>query len=72
MSQRELILGIDRIHESAVFEKLTQAQVQVFQISISDLARFTKLDFGKLAQVDTHEATSAGPRLIESYEQIRF
>jgi endonuclease G len=71
MSQRDQILGIDRIHESAMFEALSAAQVKVFQVSIADLEKFTKLDFGKLTQVDTHEATAVGPRLIERYEDIR-
>ena len=34
--------------------------------------KLTKLDFGKLADADTHEATSVGPRLIESYSDIRI
>jgi endonuclease G len=72
LSQQDQILGIDRIHESAVFEKLSEAEAQVFQISIDDLIKFTKLDFGKLAQVDTKEATMRKPRRIESLEDIRL
>src|SRR5581483_2687247 len=72
MSQRDQILAIDRIEEADIFEKLSAAQVRVFQISIADLARFTKLDFGKLAAADTHEATAVGPRLIESFDDIRL
>ncbi len=71
MSQRNLIMEIDRIKEAEIFEKLSAEQVRVFQVSIADLSKLTKLDFGNLAQADTHEATSVGPRLIESYEDIR-
>jgi len=72
MSQRDQILGIDRIQESAMFEALSAAQVKVFQVSLADLAAFTNLDFGHLVQVDTHEATEVGPRAIESFADIRF
>lgn len=72
MSQRDQILAIDRIQESAIFEKLSQAEARVFQVSISDLTKFTKLDFGKLASVDTKEATLDRPRLIESYDDIHL
>ena len=72
MSQRDQILGIDRIQEAAIFEALSAAQVKVFQVSVADLTKFTKLDFGTLVQVDTHEATAVGPRLIERYDDIRF
>ena len=73
LSQQDQVLGIDRIHESDLLEKLTAAEAKVFQISIADLARFTRLDFGKLATVDTREsAAAAGPRLLESLEDIRL
>jgi endonuclease G len=72
ISQRNLIMEINRIHEAEIFEKLTAAQAHVFQVSIVALAKLTKLDFGSLGQVDTHEATSVGPRLIESYDDIRI
>ncbi len=72
MSQRDQILGIDRIQEADIFERLSEAEVRVLQVSISDLAKMTKLDFGPLGVVDTHEATAVGPRLIESYDDIRF
>ena len=72
LSQQDQILGIDRIHESAVFEKLSEAEAHVFQISIDDLAKFTKLNFGNLAQVDTKETTRRRPRRIESLEDIRL
>jgi endonuclease G, mitochondrial len=72
LSQQDQIMGIDRIHESAVFEKLSEAEAKVFQISIGDLEKFTKLDFGKLAQADTKEATRPMPRRIESLEDIRL
>jgi len=72
MSQRDQVLGIDRIEESAIFEALSAAQVKVFQVSLADLSAFTELDFGGLVQVDTHEATAAGPRAIESFRDIRF
>jgi endonuclease G, mitochondrial len=66
MSQQDQILGIDRIQEA-----LTAEQARVFQISMPDLAKFSKLDFGKLAHADTHEA-AAGPREILSFADIRL
>ena len=69
VSQRNLIMDIDRIQDA---EKLSAEDVQVFQIPILDLAKLTKLDFGNLAQADSHEATAAGPRLIETYDDIRI
>lgn len=73
LSQQDQVLGIDRVRESDLLEKLTSAEAKVFQISISDLARFTKLDFGKLAAVDTNEAiSSTGPRLLESLEDVQI
>lgn len=72
MSQKDQVEKIDRIHEADRFEALTQAQVQVFQVSMADLSRFSKLDFGNLAKADAHEATSVGPRLIESLDNIRL
>jgi endonuclease G, mitochondrial len=72
MSQRDQILGIDRIEEAAIFEALSTAQVKVFQVSLADLSAFTGLDFGPLVQVDTHESTGVGPRAIESFDDIRF
>jgi endonuclease G, mitochondrial len=72
VSQRNLIMEIDRIQEAEIFEKLSAAQVRVFQVSITDLAKLTKLDFGNLDLADAHKATSVGPRLIESYDDIRI
>jgi endonuclease G, mitochondrial len=73
MSQRNLIMGIDRIKEEAdMLEKFSKEDVSVFQVSIGDLGKLTKLDFGPLADADTHEATSVGPRKIESYDDIRI
>ena len=72
MSQRNLIMGIDRIKEADMLEKFTEEDVSVFQVSIADLTKLTKLDFGNLADADSHEATSVGPRLIESYQDIRL
>jgi endonuclease G len=73
MSQRNLIMGIDRIKDEAdMLEKFSQEDVSVFQVSIADLTKLTKLDFGPLADADTHEATSVGPRKIESYDDIRI
>ena len=72
MSQRNLVMAIDRITEAEVLEKLSTAQVRVFQVSVATLAKLSKLDFGNLAQADTHEATSVGARLIESYDDIRI
>ncbi|MCA6122734.1 DNA/RNA non-specific endonuclease [Bradyrhizobium sp. WSM 1704] len=67
MSQRDLIMDIDRIQE-----KLSEADVKVFQVSIADLTKLTKLDFGNLDSVDTHEATAVGPRRIETFDDIRI
>ena len=73
MSQRNLIIGIDRIKDEAdILEKFSQEDVSVFQVSIADLTKLTKLDFGSLADADTHEATSVGPRRIESFSDIRI
>ena len=72
LSQQDQILEIDRIHESAILEKLTKAEAKVFQISIADLAKFTKLDFGKLAQADTEEATARRPRELKALEDVRI
>jgi endonuclease G len=71
VSQRNLIMDIDRIKEAEIFEKLSAAQVRVFQVSIADLTKLTNLNFGKLGEVDSHEATAVGPRLIESFADIR-
>jgi endonuclease G len=65
-------MGIDRIQEADRLERLSEEDVSVFQISIADLTRLTKLDFGNLGDADSHEATSVGPRRIESYEDIRL
>lgn len=71
MSQRKQVMEIDRIQEADVFERMSEEDVSVFQVSIADLTKLTKLDFGNLGDVDSHEATSIGPRLIRSYEDIR-
>lgn len=71
MSQRKQVMEIDRIQEADVFERMSEEDVSVFQVSIADLAKLTKLDFGSLGDADSHEATSIGPRLIKSYEDIR-
>jgi endonuclease G, mitochondrial len=72
MSQRNLIMDIDRIKEADMLEKFSEEDVSVFQISMADLTKLTKLDFGKLDDADTHEATSVGPRRIESFNDIRL
>jgi endonuclease G, mitochondrial len=72
MSQRNLIMDIDRIQEADMLERLSEADVRVFQVSIEDLTKLTKLDFGNLADADAHEATSVGPRRIETFEDIRI
>jgi endonuclease G len=72
MSQRNLVMDIDRIKGADVLEKMSEEDVSVFQISMDDLTKLTKLDFGKLADADSHEATSIGPRLIETYNDIRI
>ena len=48
MSQRDLVMDIDRIQEADMLEKLSEADVKVFQVSIADLTKLTKLDFGNL------------------------
>jgi endonuclease G len=72
MSQRNLIQDIDRLKEADMFERFSEEDVKVFQVSIADLTKLTKLDFGGLADADTHEATSAGPRRIETYGDIKI
>ena len=72
LSQQDQILSNHRIHEIAVLEKLTEAEAKVFQVSITDLAKLTKLKFGKLAEVDTKEALQTRPRRLKSFEDIRI
>ncbi|MFK4382430.1 DNA/RNA non-specific endonuclease [Bradyrhizobium sp. USDA 223] len=72
MSQRKQVMEIDRIQEADLRERMSEEDVSVFQVSIADLTRLTKLDFGNLTDADSHEATSVGPRRIESYEDIRL
>ena len=72
MSQRKQVIEIDRIQEAGLLERMSEEDVSVFQVSIADLTKLTKLDFGNLADADSHEATSVGPRRIESYEDIRI
>lgn len=72
LSQQDQIMGIDRIHEAARFEKLTEAEAKVFQVSIGDLSKLTKLKFGQLAQFDTKEALQRQPRRVTSFEDIRL
>lgn len=72
MSQRKLVMEIDRIEEADLLERMSEEDVSVFQVSIAHLTKLTKLDFGNLADADSHEATSVGPRRIESYEDIRL
>jgi endonuclease G len=68
LSQQDQILEIDRIEE-----KLSEKQARVFQVSIADLARFTKLNFGKLNKSDTKEAArKAKPRKLERLDDIRI
>ena len=62
-------MDIDRIQDA---EKLSAEDVKVFQVPIVDLAKLTELDFGNLEQADFHEATAVGPRLIETYDDIRI
>jgi endonuclease G, mitochondrial len=71
-SQRNLIVGIDRIHQDgALFEKLSAARVRVFQTPLKTVAKLTGLNFGPLVGVDVQEAAMVGPRLIESLSDIR-
>lgn len=72
LSQRDQILAIDRIHDTVIFQALSDAEAKVFQVSIADLEKFTGLNFGKLRQADTHEATPSGARAISSLTDIRF
>jgi endonuclease G len=72
LSQQDQIMSIDRIHEMSIFEKLTEAEARVFQVSIRDLAKLTKLKFGTLAQFDTKETIQPKPRRLMSFEDIRL
>lgn len=72
MSQRKQVMEIDQIQEADLLERMSEEDVSVFQVSIADLTKLTKLDFGNLTDADSHEATSVGPRRIESYEDIRI
>jgi endonuclease G len=72
VSQRNLIMDIDRIEEADVFAGLATAKVHMFQVSIDRLSKLTQLDFGPLGDVDVQEAATVGPRLIESYDDIRI
>ena len=67
MSQRNLVLNIDRIEE-----KFTDEDVKVFQVSVADISKLTKLDFGSLMDADTEEAAMVGARRIESFSDIRI
>jgi endonuclease G len=65
LSQQEQVLGINRI------EELTDTQAAVFQISLADLTRLTKLDFGKLTDGDTKKAARK-PRKLERLEDMQL
>ena len=67
LSQQDQLSKIDRIEEA-----MTEEDTKVFQVSIADLAKLTKLDFGSIAKADTKEAATAGGRLIEVIEDIRL
>ena len=67
VSQRNLILNIDRIEE-----RLTAEDVKVFQVSVADIAKLTQLDFGPLMDADKEEAATVGARRIESFSDIRI
>jgi len=72
LSQQDQVLGIDRIQESDLLEKLSEAEARVFQISIADLAKISGLDFGALAAADTMVAAAGGVREIEMVEEIEL
>ena len=72
LSQQDQIMSIDRIDEMAIFEKLTEAEAKVFQVSIADLAKLTTLKFGVLGQFDTKESIQPKPRRLMSFEDIRL
>ena len=69
LSQQDQVLGIDRIEESALLEKLSEAEARVFQISIADLAKISGLDFGALAAADTMVSAAGGVREIQMVEE---
>lgn len=72
MSQQDQIMSIDRIHEMAVFERLTEEEAAVFQVSLADVSRLTRLGFGSLSQADTKEGLQAKPKRLTSFEDIRL
>lgn len=72
LSQQDQVLGIDRIHEASVQEKLTAAEAKVFQVSIGDLAALTGLRFGGLSKVDAKEVIQTKPRRLRSLQEIRI
>jgi hypothetical protein len=43
-------MEIDRIQEAEILEKLSAAQVRVFQVSTADVSKLTKLDFGNASR----------------------
>jgi endonuclease G len=60
-------------------EATAEQVARTFQDSISNIENLTKLDFGKLRDVDTYkrkpaplEATEAGPKELESFEEIQL
>jgi len=67
MSQRNLVLNIDRIEE-----RLTDEDVKVFQVSVADISKLTQLDFGPLMDADREEAATVGARRILSFSDIRI
>ena len=66
--QHSVILSIDCIQDA---EALSASRVRLFRVSIGDVSRLTRLDFGPRAAADMHEATAVGPRVIESIDDIR-
>ena len=76
MSQEDLLATVDRIVGMPVLraEKLSSAEARLYQVSLSDLAALTHLDFGPLAQADValQEKAAGRPRAIERLEEIRL
>lgn len=72
LSQQDHVLGIDRIQESDLLEKLSEAEARLFQISMAELAKLSGLDFGSLAAADTMVPAVGGLREIQMVEEIEL
>jgi len=66
------IVGLD----AGPDEILTEADARLYQVSITDLEKFTSLDFGPLRSADTFSGDEAmtliAPVPLDRFEDIRF